>query len=74
MKKAISLLMVFLVVLTLLGPVSAQPKTSAQLDSNEMLQISGGKSGCSSGGGIGCCCLDLWVAQICICVASPVFA
>jgi len=62
MKKAVSLLMVFLVVLTLLGPVSAQPKMSAQLDANEMLQLTGGKSGCASFGGISCCCLDLWVA------------
>jgi|GEM_PF-2914512 len=71
MRKAISLLMVFVVVLTLLGPVSAQPKVSAQLDSNEMQQISGGKSACVSFGGLACCCLDLWVAQICLCVYNP---
>ena len=67
MKKAISLLMVFLVVLTLLGPVSVQPKMSAQLDSNEMLQITGGKTGCGYFAGIGCCCLDLWIIQLCFC-------
>jgi len=66
--------MVFLVVLTLLGPVSAQPKTSAQLDSNEMLQISGGKSGCSAYAGISCCCLDLWVIQFCFCAYVPFLA
>ena len=71
MRKAISLLMVFLVVLTLLGPVSVQPNTSAQLDSNEMQQITGGKSACAAFGGIACCCLDLWVAQICLCVFYP---
>ena len=67
MKKAVSLLMVFLVVLTLLGPVSAQPKMSAQLDSNEMLQITGGKTGCGDIGSVGYCCLDLWIIQLCIC-------
>ena len=67
MKKAVSLLMVFLVVLTLPGPVSAQPKMSAQLDSNEMLQITGGKTGCGYYVGISCCCLDLWIIQLCLC-------
>ncbi len=67
MKKAVSLLMVFLVVLTLLGPVSAQPKMSTQLDSNEMLQIAGGKTGCGYVMGIGYCCLDLWIIQLCFC-------
>ena len=67
MKKAVSLLMVFLVVLTLLGPVSAQPKMSAQLDSNEMLQITGGKTGCGYTGGVCYCCLDLWIIQLCFC-------
>ncbi len=67
MKKGVSLLMVFLMVLTLLGPVSVQPKMSAQLDSNEMLQIIGGKTSCGYFAGIGCCCLDLWIIQLCLC-------
>ncbi len=70
MRKAISLLMVFLIVLTLLGPVSAQPKMSARLDSNEMLQITGGKTACGGYWGQVCCCLDLWIIQFCFCVSA----
>ncbi len=63
--------MVFLVMLTLLGPVSVQPKMSAQLDSNEMVQITGGKTGCAAFGGIACCCVDLWITQLCLCMSYP---
>ncbi len=71
MKKGISLLMVFMVVLTLLGPVASPPNASVQLGSNEMLQITGGKTTCSSYAGLACCCLDLWILQFCFCVSVP---
>jgi len=74
MKKAISLFMVFLIALTLLGPVGVQSNGSVQLNSDEMAQISGGKTGCNSSMGFACCCLDLWIAQICICAYIPFLA
>ncbi len=62
--------MLFLVVLTLLGPVSAPPKMSAQLDSNEMMQITGGKTTCGGYWGHLYCCLDLWIIQLCFCITA----
>jgi len=71
MKKTISLVMVVLIALTLLGPAAVQSNGSVQLNSDEMAQISGGKTACYSSMGFGCCCLDIWIAQICICGYIP---
>ncbi|MGA7160280.1 MAG: hypothetical protein WBZ48_04720 [Bacteroidota bacterium] len=68
MRNAISLLMLLIVVLTLLGPVSVQPNTSVQMSVDEMNQLTAGKTSCGFYYGYACCCLDLWIAQVCFCI------
>ena len=68
MKRIISSLLIVLCVLTLLSPVSAGTSSSVQLTSDEMIQITGGRIACGGWGVVYCCCFDLWVLQLCICL------
>ena len=68
MKVIVSLLVVFLMLLTLLGPVSVQTNTSVQMSANEMSQLTAGKTACGGYYGLTCCCIDLWIVTFCICI------
>jgi hypothetical protein len=68
MKRIVSTLLIVLFVLTLLSPVSAGTSSSVQLTPDEMVQITGGKIACGGYGDFYCCCLSIWVFDICFCV------
>ena len=68
MKRIFSALVIVLIVLTMLNPVSAAMNSSVQLTSDEMVQITGGRTSCGGYGSIYCCCFSLWFFDICVCV------
>ena len=68
MKRTISSLIIVLLVLSLVGPVSAEPNSSIQMTSDEMVQITGGRVACGGYTSRYCCCFSLWIFDICICV------
>ncbi len=68
MKRIISSLIIVLFVLTLLSPVSAGTNSSVQLTSDEMVQITGGMIQCGDYGDFYCCCVNVWLFQVCFCL------
>jgi len=68
MKRIVSSLIIVLFVLSLLSPVSAGTSSSVQLASDEMVQITGGRTSCGGYGNIYCCCFSVWIFDFCLCV------
>lgn len=70
MKKAFLSILVLMLIVTMVLPSNMVAGTSRPLTDIEMSHITGGSiANCGVYDGLLCCCIDLWIFNLCLCIS-----
>ena len=70
MKKVFLSILVLVLIVTMVLPSNMVAGASQPLADIEMSHIAGGSiATCGSYDGIVCCCIDLWIFSLCVCIS-----